>query len=288
MLTTRAKLKIARALSLGLRSTRRILGLPVTLQARRGGINWDLDLAEGIDLAIYLRSYQRISEHVRARVLRPGAAVVDIGANVGAFTLPLAAVLGEGGRVVAIEATDFAFEKLNRNLRLNPLLANRVTAVQALLVSDDAEQAPERLYSSWRLDAARGIDRHPSHQGVKMNTTGATSLTLDSLMRDDARLAPLLSTIEFIKLDVDGNELGVLRGARELLRSRRPSMLIEIAPYVQNEKPGRLTELLNEIRELGYRLEDPQNGSPIACDAVAITRLIPDGASMDLLCRRVA
>jgi FkbM family methyltransferase len=264
-----------------------LIGLQNTTRVTRGGINWDLDLAEGIDLAIYLGRYQRLGRHLRVNVLRSGATVFDIGANVGAFTLPLAAAVGEQGHVIAIEATDFAFRKLAQNCALNSTLASRIVRLQAVLVSHDAEPpqgGSTGIYSSWRLDRALGLQRHPAHGGIKMSTKDAATTTLDRLLQSDPTLASLAESIRLIKLDVDGSELAVLRGARSTLLNARPFILIEIAPYVQNERPGGLAELLGELMHLGYKLEDADTGKSIPCSAEAITRMIPHGAGMDVLC----
>ncbi len=285
MLTTRRKVQVAKAASLGLRAVRNLAGLQSIARARRGGINWELDLAEGIDLAIYLGSYQRLGRHLQVNVLRAGAVVMDIGANIGAFTLPLAAAVGEQGRVIAVEATDFAFRKLRRNLALNPMLAPRVTALQAVLVSQDGDAAArDGIYSSWRLDGTSGSQPHPSHGGIKMSSHDAVTTTLDGLLGSHPELASLAGSISLIKLDVDGNELDVLRGAHLTLKSARPLILIEIAPYVQNEKPGGLARLLGEIQRLRYKLVDPDSGRPIPCNAEELSRMIPDGAGRDVLC----
>jgi FkbM family methyltransferase len=286
MLTTRRKLMIARAISQALCSARAGIGLGHTVTAERGRLRWQLDLREGIDLAIYLGAYQRLGSYIRRNVLRPGMSVLDIGANIGAFTLPLAAAIGPAGRVVAIEATRFAFAKLQTNLALNPNLARRVLPVQAILGSDDDRGPTEEqgLYSSWLLDEAGTGQRHPTHGGRRMSTEGAIRTTLDALLQDGRLIASGIREIGFLKLDVDGHELPVLRGAGHLLRAQRPSVLIEIAPYVQDEQPGGLDALLAEIVRLNYRLRHPDNGAPIAATPEAIRRRIPHGAGMDVLC----
>ena len=285
MLTTHRKLQIARVLSIGLRGTRRLLGQGDTVRVRRGGLYWQLDLKEGIDLAIYLNAYQRIGKHLKETVLRPGLTVIDIGANVGAFTLPLASAVGPQGTVIAIEATRFAFEKLQANLSLNPAIASHVLTVQVMLGDTDQPSEVDGIYSSWRLDDAGPADRHPEHGGRKMSVAGAQWATLDSLLTRDPALSAHANRADFVKLDVDGNELAVLRGARRFLESRRPSLLIEIAPYVQNESLGRFEKLLAEIRRLDYRLENAETGKPVCCDAKTLTGMIPHGAGIDVLCR---
>jgi FkbM family methyltransferase len=245
-----------------------------------------LDLAEGIDLAIYLGVYQRIGRHVRDSLARRNLVAVDIGANIGAFTLPLAKLLAPQGRVVAIEPTGFAFDKLKANLALNPAYSGRVTCRQVMLVAEPGSRGAQALFASWHLDtSAQG--RHPRHGGMPVDALDATVTTLDELFLSDRQLCSMAGDIGFIKIDVDGNELDVLRGARRLLSDRRPLLMLEIAPYVQNEVAGRLAALVDELLSLGYRLECCRSGRPLPVDALELSRLIPNGAGIDVFCRPV-
>src|SRR3984893_15716811 len=110
----------------------------------RGGINYELDLSQGIDFAIFLGNiYERQTRAALRKLVSPGSLVLDIGANIGAHTLPLAQLVGPNGRVMAFEPTDFAFRKLSRNLGLNPSLAARVEAYHCFLTANDGAGVPE-------------------------------------------------------------------------------------------------------------------------------------------------
>lgn len=285
MLTTKRKLQIARTASAALRGVRRLAGLSDTVSATRGGIRWELDLAEGIDLGIYLGAYQSLSRRVRETALRPGMIAFDIGANIGAFTLPLATLLGEGGRVFAFEATDFAFSKLRRNVSLNPSLVPRIELRQAVLLASDSGEISKEIYASWRLDGAGQTQQHPEHGGFLVSTKSARSVSLDTLIETDPDLASASDRVGFVKLDVDGHELDVLRGGRRFFSAVKPNLLIEVAPYVQNETPGGLQRLLDELTFLGYGLETADQGVPVAAQAEAIASMIPEGSGVDMLCR---
>src|SRR5258708_1896369 len=89
MLTTKRKIALARMLNFAVVGTRALAGRSSRVTVRRRDVNWELDLDEGIDLAIYLGLYQRIPRRA-ARWITPGALVLDIGANIGAHSLPLA------------------------------------------------------------------------------------------------------------------------------------------------------------------------------------------------------
>jgi FkbM family methyltransferase len=284
LIPTHRKLQIGRLVSISLRAARRLAGRTVQVDVVRNGIRWSLDLEEGIDLALYLGVYQKLGAYVENAVLRSGKVALDIGANIGAFTLPLAARLGEAGYVIAIEPTIYALEKLRANLALNPMLSGRVITVQALLGTADKVGDMEGVFSSWRLDGRADQDRHPAHGGRRMSAAGSLHSSLDSLLANDARLAGLADRISFVKLDVDGHEIDVIRGAQRLLERKHPALLVEIAPYVQNERPGGTQLLLREIAQRGYDFHDADTGVPFPDDLERLERLIPDGSGTDVLC----
>lgn len=284
MLTTRTKLIIAKCASIGLRSLRWCIGRGPELETEREGINWQLDLREGIDLAIYLGRYQTIPQRLLELIkAEPGCTVLDIGANIGAFALPLAKAAGATGHVIACEATDYAFAKLCGNLKLNPALSERVTPIQAVL--GDGRASPDEnlmIYSSWRVDGASSDD-HPLHGGRPMTTANAKITSIDQLAAADPHIAGKLARLAVVKLDVDGHELPILRGARGTIADSRPALLIEIAPHVQDETPGGLQALIAELEFQGYQLHDPGSGEAVSHEIAELRRNIPHGAGIDYL-----
>ena len=172
-MNTRTKLRIAHALYWTLSRIRRITGRSDSARVTRRGVQWQLDLREGIDLAIYLFGYFEY-ETVRAyrRLLKPGGTVLDIGANIGAHTMHLARCVSPSGKVIAFEPTAYAYNKLLRNIALNHALAGLIKAEQIMLVASDTTQVKPQLYSSWHIDET-SADTHPKHGGRLMDTTGA-------------------------------------------------------------------------------------------------------------------
>src|SRR5689334_16414097 len=136
MMSTRQKIQIARVLSTTVVSLRRLVGLPAEIVAKRRGLNWSLNLKEGIDFAIYLLGGFEVRTLRRyTQLVKPGDIVLDIGANVGAHTLPLAQLVGPTGKVYAFEPTLYAFGKQRTNISLNPELAPRISTHQMMLMS---------------------------------------------------------------------------------------------------------------------------------------------------------
>jgi FkbM family methyltransferase len=279
---TRTKIRIARGLKTIVVGARGLAGRGPLVRARRGGIAWDLDLNEGIELAIYLGVYQRLPKRVRQQWVKPGANVIDIGANVGAFSLPLLRQVGPAGVVISVEPTDYAFRRLTANASLNPDLASRLIAVQAGLDDGTVSTAAKEYFSRWPLDE-RLDGRHQRHLGQPEGAAAARSMTLDSLVQELRSSGRLSAAPAFVKLDVDGHELAVLRGGRTVLSQARPALLIEIAPHVQDEVHGRFEELITTISDYGYMLERPESGVALPIDAAKLRSIIGDSASMDVL-----
>lgn len=278
-LPTRNKVALARALVAPVLAGRRIAGRGPELEAKRRGIRWHLDLTEGIDFAIWLLgSFEPGTRRAYARMIDPGEVVIDVGANIGAHTLQFANLVGPGGRVVAVEPTAFAFRKLTENLRLNPGLEECVAPIQAMLLASEDESPPDTLYSSWPLRT--GSNLHPKHRGSPQPTSGARGTTLDRLI---AKLA--LERVDLIKIDVDGNEPSVLRGGLGTLLGKRPSILMELSPYVLEEAGSSVGELVDLLVEARYGLHDMRSAEPLPDDPGTLADLVPDGASINVLAR---
>jgi FkbM family methyltransferase len=285
MLSTRQKMTIARAFNRAIVGTRRLAGKGSTVEVRRRGINWRLDLDEGIDLALYLNLYQTVPKRVLERWVAPAALVVDVGANVGAMSLLMASRMRGDARVVSVEPTDFAFDKLLANAALNPALQARIVALQAAM-SDGSPAAPQaqEFYSRWPLDGDTR-QRHPGHEGKFEAASKARFVALDDLLAELRAGGSVRGPVGFMKLDVDGYELTVVKGASKTLSEDKPPILIEIAPHVQDEVVGRFEELVDRLRSFGYALEDAATGSDLPSDAAGLRGHIAQGASLDALAR---
>jgi FkbM family methyltransferase len=203
--------------------------------------------------------------------------VFDIGANIGSHTIPLAQLVGQIGKVVAFEPTDYAYTKLQRNLNLNPTLQSRVTTVQALLVATGEEQKPEGIPSSWSLEApSAGEHIHPVHKGTYNSLQGAATIQLDQWVA-----ANHLNHLDFVKIDVDGFEVDVLKGAKHTLRRFRPVIMMEFAPYVFKERGQSFKELLSLLHDFRYQARKV-HGNYLEL-IPELERLIPHGGSINVI-----
>ena len=182
-----------------------------------------------------------------------GWSCLDVGANVGAVTLALAKYAGAAGKVYAFEPGPPNQQRLRRNLALNPALAERTEVLEC-----GVGERPGELW--WAEEAGNPGNALLSQKG----THKIPVITFD----DFARERPL-GRVDFMKIDVEGMELQVMNGARELLRRFHPALYFETLPRYVNSRPStpktgalgtptpgaafvQIRELLE--RELGYEL----------------------------------
>jgi FkbM family methyltransferase len=155
-------------------------------------------------------------QYAMRRLIDPGMVVYDIGANVGFTAILAARRAGPSGRVECFEPLAVNSDRIRENAARNGF--DFVGVHQIALGAEDGEA--EFLTSespTWGRLARSGTPPRPS--GV----TRVAVRTLDAMI-DTGRVAPA----QFIKMDVEGGEADVLRGARRYLGAHHPVMLIEL------------------------------------------------------------
>ena len=273
------KLALARVAYRTIHIARAMIGRSDRCVVTRDGVTYDLDISQGIDFAIFLGNmFERGTRNALRRLVKPSSLVLDIGANIGAHSLPLAQLVGASGRVLSFEPTDFAYKKLRRNLDLNPSLAARVTTFHCFLASKDEADVPDSIYSSWPL--SKSDDLHAKHQGQAMPTKKAQARSIDCILAGMGNL-----NVQLVKLDVDGFETEILRGATALLRDSRPVFLMELSPYVLDERGSSLEELLACFAPYGYKFYHERTERELPTSPELLRQLVGDGASMNVIAR---
>jgi FkbM family methyltransferase len=262
-----------------LSAARRLLGRTDIVEGSFDGLNYRLDLSQGIDFAIYLLGrFEPSTADAISRVVKPGQVALDIGANIGAHTLRIARQVGEAGRVFAFEPTDFAFDKLTTNLALNPSLKDRVTAIQCFLGASASADTPPAIYSSWPLTNVG--DLHKVHLGASTTTSKATTKRLDDIIAEHD-----IARVDVVKMDVDGFECEVLDGAKTMMERDRPTYILELSPYVLEERGSSFEALLERFLSLNYQFFTLKGEKPLPRDRDGLARIIGPGASINVIAR---
>jgi FkbM family methyltransferase len=275
-MNTNLKLKIARLLYRLIHLLRRASGKKNDqVTCNRSGILWNLDLQEGIDLAIYLFGrFETKTAAALSQLVKPGSVVIDIGANIGAHALPLAHQVGENGKVYAIEPTDWAYEKMIRNLELNPELKKSLIPIKAFF-SDLSGTLPGQTHSSWRLNDAQ---KHPIHGGQLQHSGNAHYTSLDQWVQEQG-----VKKIDLIKLDVDGYEVKVLKGGIQTLLEFKPKMILELTLYNLDEYGDSLKELLELLKNCNYQLKTQDGRKLIPMKIEELKKIIPSQGGINAM-----
>jgi FkbM family methyltransferase len=175
--------------------------------------------------------------------LRPGAVVVDVGANIGAFTLPVAKEVGTAGRVIAIEASPRVFPYLERNVILNELL--NVRPVHCAAFNSDWQTVSFYETSIDRFGKG-SLGTHFQADRISVPTR-----TLDSILSEQQ-----VGRVDLIKMDVEGSEALVLQGAERLLTGDNPpAVVFEFCDWAEESVLGGQAGCAQRLlRDWGYRV----------------------------------
>jgi FkbM family methyltransferase len=173
--------------------------------------------------------------------LHPGSAAIDVGANLGEWTIPLARAVGATGRVLAVEPVPGSAAALEVTLAANSL---RQVRVVRCAVGDHEGSAvlSVPVVTSARSDTgtARIGAAGPDHQPLSVCIR-----TLDSLAEEFG-----FDQLDLIKVDVEGHERYVLDGAASILERFRPTLVIETGHEAEGDRPA----IRDRLCALGYRM----------------------------------
>lgn len=182
----------------------------------------------------------------------PGSHAIDVGANVGFYSVLLANLVGPAGRILAIEPNRQALDLLRSNITSND--ADQIVVVQDVAVgAQAAQEASLYLIEDQPEFSSLKPTLHPAGNG-QVTSDSVRMLTIDSLAEQHG-ISP-----SFIKIDIEGGELEALKGAQRVLRSAKPSVLCEIAG-AGLMGPSHWSDVVSHMAGIGYRVVSVEDRS---------------------------
>lgn len=182
----------------------------------------------------FLGKYEEAELKVIDQNLREGYIFIDVGANIGLFSLQASRKVGKTGKVIAFEPFPSTFQHFQKHLQMN-----QITNVQAEnLALGNSDGLVELFYDPDEKNVGM-VSTKPLENGIKEEVK-ITSL-------DRFVLGNSIDRIDFIKIDVEGHELEAIRGMENALKTFEPVLLIEINADANEKK------LLDFLQHLGYK-----------------------------------
>lgn len=229
--------------------------------ATRHGFALQLDLGQFVDRTIYCTGgWEPLETKVISAALKPGDSFVDVGANIGFFSLLAHRLVGAEGRVHAIEATPSTADLLDTNIARNGASAIRVHRCAV----GDREGTVHMVVH----DAGNIGSNHLSFDGSAADVASAPVplRRLDSLLGGEA--------IRLIKLDIEGAEAMALRGAGALLDGdKAPALLFEFSPSMLRDMGDDPAALLPWLEARGYAIHEIHPDRLTPPDDAIMTRI---------------
>jgi FkbM family methyltransferase len=191
------------------------------------------------------RIHEKTTTELFKKVVKEGEVVVDLGANIGYFTLLAAKLVGKNGKVFSLEPEPRNYGYLKKNIEINDY--KNVVAVQKA-VSD--KNGKTRLYicdydtGHHTINKFEGVRAYARGRLVKEKSIEIETVTLDEFFKGKEEL------IDVIKMDVEGAEALVLAGMDNILKkNKKLQMFIEFFPLLIKKMGSSPSEFLKKLIE---------------------------------------
>jgi len=213
---------------------------PRSLYETPAGNKYWLNNTGYIDMEIINKGvFEQSSTSVINRLVKKGDVVLDVGANIGYYTVILSRLVGDEGKVIAFEPTKHFREVLKENISANELEGN-IEIVDVGLSNKKGEVVIDIGPSSATLHSPKGYDLVLGHEKISLTT-------LDEFVKENG-----LERVDFVKIDVDGHEPFFFKGGWETLDKFSPTILFEISHLHYLEAGVTAWDFYDSVKSKGY------------------------------------
>ena len=196
---------------------------------------------DGLALSIF-KIYEPNQTEIVKKYVHEGDIVIDIGAHVGYYTLLMAQLVGENGKVYSFEPDPVNFQLLKKSVEINGFenvvliqkAVSNITDKVKLFLGDD-DSAINRIYDAKLGDAKESID--------------VESVTIDEYFKENDEL------VNFIKIDSEGSEIKIINGMKQFLsRNQELVMMTEFFPFLIKKSGDEPNQYLKSLEKSGFSL----------------------------------
>ena len=215
-----------------------------------------LDLDDWIQQQIYfLGDYEKEEIDFLYSYLKPGNTFIDIGGNIGIFSLNASGIVGQHGKVIAFEAFAPNFEKIKKNIQRNGI-SN--TTLEHCAISD--RKGKLEIYYDENADNVGMASSYLENSTLKVE--------VDSISLDEYLNIHPLKTVDLIKIDIEGGEFLALQGMKNVLKNHQPAIIIEMNHMTMEKSGTSEKEVLQFFSAQEYQLTKVLSKSTHSYNAV--------------------
>ena len=242
------------------------------------GIFLELDQSDPVASgAIALGVYEKNETELFRSKIKPAMTIIDIGANLGYYTVIASCSAGERGLVIAFEPEPNFFKLLSKNIIRNNL---KNVAIFEMAIADKNGEAD--LFLS---------------EENKGNNSLISSEKLDSFVSvktatlDDFLSAKKIAMVDMIKMDIEGAEILALEGMKNTLAKYRPLLFLEFSPHSIIKINRNPMDFLSTLRGIGYSIFEINKTHQCLSNVTNLQKFIesiPKGKYADIYCEKTA
>ncbi len=184
----------------------------------KGGLTLNLHIKDWIQANLFfLGHYEQAELRLLKTTLKEGGTFIDLGANIGLYSLTASRIVGQHGRIISFEPFSKNYNKFIQNLELNKLNNTNVVPEKKAVGKYNSTLT---LYSN-SSDSNMGMASTKERLHTDKETV--ESVSIDTYLKDKG-----ISKVDLIKIDIEGHEKDALMGMEETIKNMKPSFIIEI------------------------------------------------------------
>lgn len=224
---------------------------PAIRRVTRNGVKYSLDISNLVDWYIYF-NFTDLPHERFLNAIQAHDTVIDVGANIGLISMR-SAIRAKNGAVYSFEPYGKTYERLEYHRKLNDF--RNIFTYNIGLGSTDEEVAFDTDFQG-----NPGMFRVNRHAAAE--TTRIKVMTLDKFVSENR-----LQQINAIKIDVEGYETEVLKGAGKVLSEFKPLLFVELDDNNLKDQGSSAKELIGLITSYGYAIRHAVTGEPLTTDS---------------------
>lgn len=203
------------------------------------GFILDLKIDDWIQEKIYfLGEYEKAELKAMSHFLKPGDTFLDLGANIGVYSLHASRIVGPNGKVISFEPFSTNFEALKKHVEINSL-----TNVQLENMAVGNEEGTLTLYLDENEDNLGMVTANYTENAVQEKVR---IVSIDQYVEENA-----ITNVDFAKIDIEGYEYPTLMGMLKTLQKYHPTILIEVLEDSNTSKNNE--NVFSFLADLGYQ-----------------------------------